>query len=438
MTSAIDIAAVADWLCTFAMHSTLALAFAWLVGVGVRSRALVFQEGILRLSLWAALVSSSVQYFGLGSPWPFALSLPSAAAASVAVPTGDEVAVLAALSAATPVDEPLVHLSWPTVVVAAAGGLALLGIVWLWCVHRRLQYVLSQRRPEVDGRVLATAAEVARGLGLRQSPHVSRCDRIATPIAFGWLRPEICLPARAGELADGSLRAMLAHEIAHLRRGDPAWMWFAAWLQALFPWQLLMPVVRRRWARLIELRCDAIAARHSSPTAVARCLLDVAEWLRPGAPTPLVALGMAARASSLRERVEAALQPRSASPPHSFVSMAFCGVSLSALTLVAPGMQATSPPFMPLAEALRGVVVAPDVVAAPSATSALHAAAQLMQQEHIALTAEVARLRADLAGRPAPPELEQLVSMLTHRLLVLERLSARLQARLDRRIVEAR
>jgi hypothetical protein len=70
------------------------------------------------------------------------------------------------------------------------------------------------------------------------------------------------------------------------------------------------------------------------------------------------------------------------------------------------------------------------------AASPLRTAAQLLQQEHAELVAEVASLRADLEGRRKSPELEQLVSMLTHRLLVLERLSARLRVRLDRRDVE--
>jgi hypothetical protein len=47
------------------------LAIALLLGVALRNRAIAFQEGALRLSLWAALVSSSVQYFAIGSPWPF-------------------------------------------------------------------------------------------------------------------------------------------------------------------------------------------------------------------------------------------------------------------------------------------------------------------------------------------------------------------------------
>jgi beta-lactamase regulating signal transducer with metallopeptidase domain len=436
MMSSFDVQGVADWLCTFALHSTLVLAIALLLGVALRNRAIAFQEGALRLSLWAALVSSSVQYFAIGSPWPFLEWTPGNALPPLGLVADGPAAVAPAVVTAPEV----VRWSWPIVAVASAAVLMALGLLWLWSVRTSLHRVLALRQPDVDSRVLAMAAMVARELGMRQSPHVSTCEFIATPIAFGWIRPEICLPARACELGDSSLRAMLAHEIAHLRRGDPGWMWLAASLQALFPWQVLFLAVRRRWARLIEFRCDAIAAHHSSPTAVARCLLDVAEWLRPESGTPLVALGMAARASSLRERVEAALRPQRHSRPHRLLAMACSGVSLSALTLVAPGVATT--PFVP-ARAPTAIEVDPPTAAMFAAAgveipaaSPLRTAAQLLQQEHAELVAEVASLRADLDGRRKSPELEQLVTMLTHRLLVLERLSARLRVRLDRRDVE--
>jgi beta-lactamase regulating signal transducer with metallopeptidase domain len=437
MMSSFDVQGVADWLCTFALHSTLVLAIALLLGVALRNRAIAFQEGALRLSLWAALVSSSVQYFAIGSPWPFLEWTPGNALPPLG-PVADGPAAVAPAVVTVP---DLVRWSWPIVAVASAAVLMALGLLWLWSVRISLHRVLALRQPDVDSRVLAMAAMVARELGMRQSPHVSTCEFIATPIAFGWIRPEICLPARACELGDASLRAMLAHEIAHLRRGDPGWMWLAASMQALFPWQVLFLAVRRRWSRLIEFRCDAIAAQHSSPTAVARCLLDVAEWLRPEAGTPLVALGMAARASSLRERIEAALKPQRHSRPHRLLAMACSGVSLSALTLVAPGVApgAAAAPGVP-SPALTPVEAEPPVAAlfaaagvAIPAASPLRTAALLLQQEHAELVAEVASLRADLDGRRKSPELEQLVSMLTHRLLVLERLSARLRVRLDRR-----
>ena len=436
---------VADWLGTFALHSTCALGGAWLLSAALGQRARLFQERLLRFSLWVALASATVQCAVLGSPLGW--SLPGNA------PNDAEVFLLATLPAADPValeiappvattaaPWQLPRFAWSTWLVALGVTMALFGACWLVRVHARLRRVLCEREPETDARVLASAAIAAREQGLRQSPRLSRSPQLATPIAFGWLRPEICLPMRVGELGDPSLRAMLAHEIAHLRRGDPAWMWLAAGLQALFPWQVLLFVVRRRWSRLVELRCDAIAAQHSSPTAVARCLLDVADWLRPPSALPIVAFGMAARPSALRERIEAALQSRPIGPRRRLLSLAFGGLSLTSLSLAAPGVQsrpvAPSPAMVipELAVDAPAAVSAPDVVAAPKSRETMLTAFALLQEEHAELTAEVRQMQAELRFQRVSPELEQLVSALQRRLLTVERLRSRLKAKLDRNV----
>lgn len=422
--------AFADWLGTFALHSTCALGGAWLVSLALGRRALRFQERLLRFALWAGLVSATLQCAVFGSP--FELALPTASSA-VAVPAATlpaaELAAVAPSVSAAAAAAPLADAPWSVRLAGGAAAFALGGVFWLGLVLVRLRRTLRSRRPETDARVLAAAAEVAHGMGLQQSPRLSRSGSLATPIAFGWLRPEICLPVRVGDLGDAPLRALLAHEVAHLRRGDPAWMWFAAGLQALFPWQVLLLLARRRWARLVELRCDAIAASHSSPTAVARCLLEVAEWLRPGGAVPAVALGMAARPSALRERVEAALQVRPAAPPRRALSAAFGGLSLTSLTLIGPGVQSEPlPAALPVAAA-----PAPTVSAPPAVGSTTQQAFSLLQQEYATLVEQVAQLRAELGNGRASPELEQLVSTLQRRLLAVERLRTRLQALLDRR-----
>ncbi|MBL8730314.1 MAG: M56 family metallopeptidase [Planctomycetes bacterium] len=426
MSTDSDLAPFVGWLLTFLLHSTCALGAALLLGAALRDRAIAWQERLLRFVLWAPLVSSSLQFLVLGGPWTGGFPSPAADA-----PLAREGAPLLAMpiAAAAPLADPTPPAagpSWSLVVAALAAIAAIVGLGWLWLSRRRLARMLATRRPEPDARVLAAVAMVAPRVGLRRLPRVRRCDLLPTPIAFGLLRPEVCLPSRVGELGAASLAAMLAHELAHLRRRDPAVMALGALLQALFPWQLLLPVARRRWLRLVELRCDAIAAGHTSPTAVARCLLEVAEWLRPP-PAAMPALGMAARASSLRDRIEAALQHRAGPPPRRVLSMAFGGVSLSALTFAGPGLQATPPEPPPVAS----FVVLDDL------TSSATPVGRVLQ-ERDALLAEAEQLQAELAGQDVSPELEQLLVALQRRLLVVQRLATRIDQRLASRSPEAR
>ncbi|MBL8753831.1 MAG: M56 family metallopeptidase [Planctomycetes bacterium] len=387
--------AAADWLVTFAIHSSVALGLAWLASAALRRRAIALQETLLRWSMAAALASTTLQVAMLPGLFSSQIVLPGAHAAAQAAEVYDLFAAFESVpSAAELAPSEWSRWPWQVLVAVTAAVLAVGGLCWLAVVHSRLRRVLAERQPETDPRVLGVAAEVAMELGLKQSPHLSRSARLATPIAFGLVRPEICLPRRAAELGDASLRAMLAHEVAHLRAQDPAWMWGAAWLQALFPWQPLLVAVRRRWARLVELRCDAIAAGTATPTAVARCLLDVADWLQPRAPQSVVALGMAARPSALRERIEAALRGDPYRPTGRTASWALGAVFFSALSVV-PGVESE-----PVAAAAIGsdAATAVPAPASPSPTMARVAAlAVLVQREHEELKAEVAGLR-DPAG----------------------------------------
>lgn len=421
---------LADWVVTFAIHSTCVLGLALLVARSLRWRHVAWQEKLLAFSLWAAIPSATLQ-LALGAP-PVALTLRALPPAGEGVPSGAALAGSDLLdptplaAAAAPAWSFVEVLAW-----AALSGAAL-GLGWLlWLLVRSLR-VLRARVPETDGRVLAAAAAVAGAFGLRHSPHVSRSAAIVTPIAFGCLRPEVCLPARARSLDDQALRAMLAHEVAHLRRRDPAAMWLAAALQALFWWQPLLHCVRRRWAHLVELRCDAEAAARSSATAVARCLLDVAAWHEPARRLPLAAaLGMAARPSALRLRVEAALQGAAAGSPSRGRSLGLRAASLVALTMTAPGVDSTA--LSPSAESVLAPLPVVEVAAAVSPRATL----QMLEAEREALLAELAGLRAEAARSTLRDELDPLLEALSQSLARVQQKCQRLGALIDRRSTES-
>src|SRR3989442_1351220 len=66
-----------------------------------------------------------------------------------------------------------------------------------------------------------TCRRIAYRLGLPASAHVVESARVDVPTVVGWLRPAILLPVAAmATLTPAQVEAILAHELAHIRRHD--------------------------------------------------------------------------------------------------------------------------------------------------------------------------------------------------------------------------
>lgn len=410
---------------TLLLHTALLMTFALLACALLRERGLPWQEALCRFALWGGIASGLCQWFLCGGP-----VLGPTGSAPPTAPAEPVTPALMPLPVSPAAEPASVALLAPAQLLAlAAAALAAGGLLALARARLRLHSVLSRRRREADPRILASARAVAGTLGLDRPFRLSRCKALVAPVAFGWLRPEVCLPERAAELEDHELRAMLAHELAHLQRRDPAWLWLGAVLQALLPWHLLLPPLRRRLADLAELRCDATAGRCAGPLAVARCLVRVAGWLgEQRRPSPAVALGMAARPSMLKRRVDAALRGGDDRPVPQRAMAAAAGAALVLLVAAAPG--ARPPAEVPgdlatLAPPRRLSALPPGV-----APAGLAARAALAERDE--LVAEVAALRARLAQRSDDHELQLLAAQLEIRLQRLAEAGDRLAAALAR------
>lgn len=110
----------------------------------------------------------------------------------------------------------------PSVLVLwLAGVLALslrlvLGMAW---VHRTRYSAL----PSQDAGMQAMVNRLAGLLQLRCTVELRVCDRISTPMAMGILKPVVLLPAALlTRLSPELLEALLAHELAHVKRHDYA------------------------------------------------------------------------------------------------------------------------------------------------------------------------------------------------------------------------
>lgn len=156
---------------------------------------------------------------------------------------------------------------------ACATLLLALRLVRAWRGTRRI----ARAAGHPPARLRAVAAECAVTLGLRPV-ELRVSDAVGTPLTFGLRSPTIVLPERfARTAAAESLRGVLAHELAHVRRRDCALNLLVELLALPLWFHPVVRLLRRRLAGARESACDEAAARVIGARAYAALLLDVAE-----------------------------------------------------------------------------------------------------------------------------------------------------------------
>ena len=175
----------------------------------------------------------------------------------------------------------------------AAGVLAMLlrlaGGVWLL---RALARVPSAPLPPVwEDRALA----LQRALGIARPVAIRVLDSIVQPFAARVLRPVIWLPsALLIRLAPAQLEALIAHELAHVRRLDWLWNGLQCAIESLLFFHPAVWLLGRRVRQEREHACDDLAAAVCGDTVVvAEALAALASFAvqRPPLPRLVLAAG---------------------------------------------------------------------------------------------------------------------------------------------------
>jgi len=304
--------ALVGWGLTYLLHSTILLAFAWLLTRLLSRDRVALKEAVWRLALVGALVTASLQPVLGVEPLAPRIALLAGEAAGVAAGAVSAGGASVAVAEASPV----IRFGGPVLVLGVSSNLA----AWLlvtWALtatfalalvgmrSRRLRRRLC-RRPVVEGAALTMLEELGEVAGLRGRPRLTVSAALTSPAVLG--PREICLPDSVLRgMETPRVRAILAHEVAHLRRKDPLWTWVTSAVVAVFPFQPLNRVVRRELRGLAELGSDDWArAVTGEPLALARALLDVAdrvENMRPG-PVPSLSLVTSAMESRILRLLE--------------------------------------------------------------------------------------------------------------------------------------
>src|SRR5690242_9112831 len=150
--------------------------------------------------------------------------------------------------------------------------------------------------------------EVADRLDLAHAPRLVRSDAITMPFACGLLHPTIVLPRDADAWTDDRRRAVLFHELAHVRRRDLIGHTLGRITCALYWFHPLAWTAARRLRAESERACDdLVLASGTRASEYADHLLQIVTQVRHAA-APAVALAMARR-KEFEGRMLAILDP---------------------------------------------------------------------------------------------------------------------------------
>lgn len=148
------------------------------------------------------------------------------------------------------------------------------------------------------------ADTLRHSLGIKHQVDVRVMPASTMPMVFGVIRPAVLLPAEALAWQPARLRAVLLHELAHVRRSDVATQWMARLGVALHWWN---PLAYHAWREFLKERehatDDLVLRAGEAPAEYAHHLLEIARTMQPG-PAAAVAI---ARKSELEGRLMAIL-----------------------------------------------------------------------------------------------------------------------------------
>jgi|GEM_PF-2455229 len=181
----------------------------------------------------------------------------------------------------------------------------LLGLVGLCRWRRGLQGL-----PEpLDQRVVT----LCRRLGLGRI-RVRMSSRIAESMATGYLRPLVLLPAAmVAQMSPDMLEAIVAHELAHIRRLD-LWVNLAQRvMETLFYYHPAVWWLSSRLREERELCCDAWATAATGRPQIYASALEAAQGMRLAA-APSLALGLGHEPGPTLVRIQHVLGLRPRSP----------------------------------------------------------------------------------------------------------------------------
>jgi beta-lactamase regulating signal transducer with metallopeptidase domain len=197
------------------------------------------------------------------------------------------------------------------------------GLRFIGPLVRRSSPIELAAIPCVDGTLVASGGRLGR-------LEVLETTLLSVPVTVGYLRPRILLPSDWREWPEDRLRAVVRHELAHIRRGDYLARLAGAFVQAICWFHPAVWLAAWRLALCAELACDRVAGEGQAGDEYAAHLVALA-----GRRSRRLRFGWEVGAdTALGERIDVLLKP-SGDPRHTVMALG-CAILIAVLFAATP------------------------------------------------------------------------------------------------------
>ncbi len=179
--------------------------------------------------------------------------------------------------------------------------------MFLWIARQlsRLRQAVRGSRAVTEGPLPLMLNTLAAALRMKRIPALRISDRVTAPVAFGVFHPTILMPAtNLSRLSEQELKVILAHELAHFRRGDLWVNWAQLLLQAIWWFNPLLWMLNPALRKVREDCCDDLLLARKLTSSDLYCDTLLRAAVEFGRPEPLAgALGFGERLHPLGRRL---------------------------------------------------------------------------------------------------------------------------------------
>ncbi|HTE48132.1 MAG TPA: M56 family metallopeptidase, partial [Gemmatimonadaceae bacterium] len=238
-----------------------------------------------------------------------------------------------------------------TIVAVLWSAIALTLVGWLVAGAMSVRRIVNEARELTSPDWTTPLCEVADRLDLDTPPRLVLSDRIEMAFACGIVTPTIVLPLNADSWSDDRRRAVLFHELAHVRRHDLLGHTLGRLACALYWFHPLVWTAAKKLRAEGERACDdLVLSCGARPSEYAQHLLDMVTSVRHHG-APVMALPMA-RKKEFEGRMLAILDPavRRSAPGRVQAAAVVATIAILSLSVAA---------VAPAAQANDGVVATP-------------------------------------------------------------------------------